>query len=171
MCLDISQNSQKNNCARVPFLIKLQALGLKLYIKKENLAQVFSCESCKISKNTFFTEHLWVSDSNFWMSKWSGYCPQTFLSLRLGITELKTFLAICYTAKNTVISPNFLVWKFCGKAQFPHSFGRNCVFQQNLNTWKLGEITLFYGVYGVLEWLFRTITVVFNSRKSVKLVE
>ena len=29
-----------------------------------------------------------------------------------------------YTTKNTVISPNFLVWKFCGKAQFPHSFGR-----------------------------------------------
>ena len=28
------------------------------------------------------------------------------------------------TAKNPVISPNFLVWKFCGKAQFPHSFGR-----------------------------------------------
>ena len=26
--------------------------------------------------------------------------------------------------KNTVISPNFLVWKFSGKAQFPHSFGR-----------------------------------------------
>ena len=33
------------------------------------------------------------------------------------------------TAKNTVISPNCLVWKFCGKAQFPHSFerfARNC---------------------------------------------
>ena len=29
-----------------------------------------------------------------------------------------------YTAKNTVISPNFLVWKFRGKAQFPHSFGQ-----------------------------------------------
>ena len=28
------------------------------------------------------------------------------------------------TVKNTVISPNFLAWKFCGKAQFPHSFGR-----------------------------------------------
>ena len=28
------------------------------------------------------------------------------------------------TAKNTVISPNFLVWKFCGKAQLPHSFAR-----------------------------------------------
>ena len=23
------------------------------------------------------------------------------------------------TAKNAVISPNFLVWKFCGKVQFP----------------------------------------------------
>ena len=29
-----------------------------------------------------------------------------------------------FTAKNTVISPDFLVWKVCGKAQFPHSFGR-----------------------------------------------
>ena len=28
------------------------------------------------------------------------------------------------TAKNTVISPNFLVWKFCGKEQFPHNFGQ-----------------------------------------------
>ena len=27
------------------------------------------------------------------------------------------------TKKNTLISPNFLVRKFCGKAQFPHSFG------------------------------------------------
>ena len=30
---------------------------------------------------------------------------------------------IC-TAKNNVISPDFLVWKFCGKTQFPHSFRR-----------------------------------------------
>ena len=28
------------------------------------------------------------------------------------------------TEKNTVISANFLVWKFCGKAQFLHSFER-----------------------------------------------
>ena len=27
------------------------------------------------------------------------------------------------TAQNTLISPNFLVWKFGGKAQFPLSFG------------------------------------------------
>ena len=47
MFLEILQNSQKNTCARVSFLIK-----------KETLAQVFSCELCKISKNTSFTAHL-----------------------------------------------------------------------------------------------------------------
>ena len=41
---------------------------------------------------------------------------------------------------------NFLVRKFCGKAQFPHSFG-NCAFQQNFQTRKLCEITAFYVVY------------------------
>ena len=29
------------------------------FIKKETLAQVFSCEFYEISKNTFFIEHLW----------------------------------------------------------------------------------------------------------------
>ena len=33
------------------------------YIKKETLALVLSCEFCKISKNTFFTEHLWTAAS------------------------------------------------------------------------------------------------------------
>ena len=27
------------------------------------MAQVFSCEFCQISKNIFFTEHLWVAAS------------------------------------------------------------------------------------------------------------
>ena len=42
-----------------------------------------------------------------------------------------------FTVKNPLISPNFLVWKFCGKAQFPHSF----------HTRKLGEVTGFLGVF------------------------
>ena len=29
-----------------------------IFIKKESLAQAFSCKFCEISKNTFFTEHL-----------------------------------------------------------------------------------------------------------------
>ena len=33
------------------------------FIKKGTLAQVFSCEFCNIPKNTFFTEHLWVTAS------------------------------------------------------------------------------------------------------------
>ena len=38
------------------FLIKLPPTSLK----KETLAQVFSCEFCEIYKNTLFTEHLWT---------------------------------------------------------------------------------------------------------------
>ena len=62
--LDISQNSQENNCARVSFLIKLETSVVQLYYCK-TLAQVFSCEFCKIFKNTFsyrtpfLTERLW----------------------------------------------------------------------------------------------------------------
>ena len=41
---EILQNSQENTYARVSFLIK---------VKKKTLAQVFSCEFCAISKNTF----------------------------------------------------------------------------------------------------------------------
>ena len=33
------------------------------FIKKETLALVFSCEFYEISKNTFFTEHLWTTAS------------------------------------------------------------------------------------------------------------
>ena len=32
-------------------------------IKKKSLAQVFSCEFCKIFKNTFFIEHIWATAS------------------------------------------------------------------------------------------------------------
>ena len=50
------------------------------------------------------------------------------------------------TAENAVMSPNFLVWKFCGKAQFVRNYGGNCAFPQNFHTRKLGEVTVFYAV-------------------------
>ena len=50
--LEISQNSQENTSARVSFLIKLLA-DVCNFIKKETLAEVFSCEFCEISKSTF----------------------------------------------------------------------------------------------------------------------
>ena len=37
--------------------------GARNFIKKETLAQVFSCEFWKYSNNTFFTEHLWATAS------------------------------------------------------------------------------------------------------------
>ena len=55
--LEISQNSQESICTGDSFLIKLQAWPVTL-LKKKSLAQVFPCKFCKISKNTFFTEHL-----------------------------------------------------------------------------------------------------------------
>ena len=50
--LEISQNSQGNTCSKVSYLIKLQAWAYN-FVKKETLAQVFACEFCEISHNTF----------------------------------------------------------------------------------------------------------------------
>ena len=38
-------------------------LATLLKLKKETLAQVFSCEFCEISENIFFREHLWATAS------------------------------------------------------------------------------------------------------------
>ena len=67
------------------------------------------------------------------------------------LTTCQTTKDVCGTIQNTGISPNFLVWNFCGKAQFLQSFGQfawNSAFPQNLHTRKLGKIS-------VLEWSFR----------------
>ena len=50
--LEILQHSQRSPCARISFVIKMQ-------LKKETLAQVFSGEYCEIFTNTFFKEHPW----------------------------------------------------------------------------------------------------------------
>ena len=51
-----------NTCARVSFLIKLQATACN-FIKKVILTQVFSCEFSGISKNTFFYRTIPVAAS------------------------------------------------------------------------------------------------------------
>ena len=53
--LKILLNWQEHTCARVSFLIKLQAY----FIKK----RLFSCEFCEIFKNTFFIEHPRATDA------------------------------------------------------------------------------------------------------------
>ena len=85
--LEISQNSQENTCAR----IKVAALRPEAcnVIKKETLAQVFSCEFCQMSKNTFFYRThpvaasvlLWiVPDSSFLSSSSSRLTDRMFTS-------------------------------------------------------------------------------------------
>ena len=54
--LKIFLNSQENNCVEGSVLIKLQVLWAYNFIKQETPTQVFLCEFCEISKNTFFIE-------------------------------------------------------------------------------------------------------------------
>ena len=64
-------------CTRVSFLINCRPEASN-FIKKETLAQVFSCELYEISKNTFFTEHLRVTTSlayQFVESSYYMWCP------------------------------------------------------------------------------------------------
>ena len=60
--LEFSQNLQENTSTRVSSLTKLQAEACN-FIKKETLAQVFSCEFCEISINSYSTEYLWMNAS------------------------------------------------------------------------------------------------------------
>ena len=63
-CKKVSHSQQENTCARISSLTKLQATHVEVkapvpesvcnIIKKETLAQVFSCEFHEISKSSFF---------------------------------------------------------------------------------------------------------------------
>ena len=65
--LEISQNPQKNTCARVSFLIKLQAWGLQLYLKKRLWHRCFPVNFAKFLTTPFLTEHFrWM------IQNWEG---------------------------------------------------------------------------------------------------
>ena len=70
------------------------------FIKKETLAQVFSCEFCEISKNTFFTEHLWAAASLF----------SFMMNLIFGFFHISNFVIIIFTLLFPVILIYNLVW-------------------------------------------------------------
>ena len=93
MFLEILQNSQENTCARVSFLIKLQDSG-------------------KISKNTFFTEH--VSGTASWeefMIKSAKVISDKALKVSVfGIILVRIFSHLDWMRRDTeylsVFSPN-----------------------------------------------------------------
>ena len=62
---DISLRSSHQRCS----IKKLRPTTL---FEKEALAQVCSCEFCKFFKNTFFTEHLWMTASDL-CQLWTSY--------------------------------------------------------------------------------------------------
>ena len=66
--LKISRSSQENTCVGVSILINWHSSGLQLYQKKETPTQVFSVEFSEIFKNTFYSEHLRTTASEFY--KW-----------------------------------------------------------------------------------------------------
>ena len=74
--LEISQNSQENACARESLFY---------------WSCRFSCEFCKISKNTFLTEHLWATASascSFNVSRFYRLCSQArFITKRKEIVK------------------------------------------------------------------------------------
>ena len=49
------------------------------------------------------------------------WLDRRYLERISGFSGLSTRNLYC---EKTVISPDFVMWKFCGKAQLPHSFGR-----------------------------------------------
>ena len=66
-------------------------------LKKETLAQVFSCEFCKISKNTFFTKHLWANASDYLKNKQklSGSEAELFARCTLPVTFCSLLVTFC----------------------------------------------------------------------------
>ena len=54
---------RKKRCSRNFTKFTGKHLCQNLLFKRKTLAQVFSCEFCEISKNTFFTEHLMATAS------------------------------------------------------------------------------------------------------------
>ena len=87
--------------------------------------------------------------------KWTGavwWSKPVHLSefVRTHIIQIFIYTAV-YTTKNTVILPNFVVWKFCGKAQFPHSFrqfARN--YAETVPFYKISTHGIFCSVMYVL---------------------
>ena len=75
----------------------------KNLLKKETLAQLFSCEFCEISKNTFFTEHL--------LQSWRLLLlfidlSLIFLSLLCSQLQVPYTQCVCFT---TQLFPSYMI--------------------------------------------------------------
>ena len=101
--LEISQNSQENTSARVSCN----------FIEKETLAQVFSCEFCKISKNSFYYRTPLVAASGYWLKQIQYNQKKTF---EVMYTKLNWYLRCCcisrFVSENVSILKRFSIFLF-----------------------------------------------------------
>ena len=113
--LENSQNSQENTCARV-----------YSFTKKETLAQVFSCEFCKISKNTsggyFFNQNPTVKHLRWTVLRTCSLFSQNVPSYMFGRGSEYTCVFI-YLIKH-LLYPIRIAIKFSTKNTFEMSLGR-----------------------------------------------
>ena len=82
--LKISQNSQESTCARVSFLIKLQADACN-FIKTKTLPRCFPVNFLKCLRTSFFREHLRTNASKFvWLLRKSDFSLSVLTSCGFG---------------------------------------------------------------------------------------
>ena len=130
------------------------ALGNDLIVSKVSSAFFsYTCISSIFSKNIFRVMINCKSKSSLVLVKVRGIfrtCQldmlESFIAKNYSLFNYLRKNFPWYTAKNNEISPNFLVQKFCGKAQFMQKFCGNCAFSQYFHIIKLGEISVFYAV-------------------------
>ena len=96
------------------------------FIIKGTPIRSFPCELSEAFQISSFAKLLWKTASEIIKIGW-------------------LILSEAFITNNTVISPNFLVWKCCGNAHF--CIYRSCAFPENFPTGKLGKITIFFAVY------------------------
>ena len=123
MLLKISQNLHENTCSRVSVLIKL-------FIKKDTQAQVFSCEFCEIFKSTFFTEDFWATASA--------------VSVKLEVFRIEEYFHSYRDRKSDQIWISFKVWLS----------KKNCVICFIENPLKMKK-NAFCFILNMTFWLFR----------------
>ena len=88
--------------------MKMLAVGLQ-FTKKETLEQVFSCEFCEISKNTFFYRIPLVTASEFWLMNSffkHKYCEIGYVEQSEKVTVVKKYMLLISSSSEKVA-----VWK------------------------------------------------------------
>ena len=135
-----------------------------LFFNKETLAQVFACEFCEISKNTFFTEHLWMSASivlndGIRSLVWSFQWNNVFCSLPSIFFQVSIFFK-----KFSKIRMFFTSLKKC-RYEIPVFFVVISCFHSYMGVFQLNRFLLDinFWILGVIEGLSLNFSLYFQS--------